>query len=77
MTNTEEDLLKSMKDKCLYQLQSGTLLCFGLTLMLIGYMEPIFNFLGVGSADQEYKVTTLGLSATIMILYSMVCWPYI
>ena len=33
--------------------------------------------LGAGDPNLEFKTTTLGISATIMILYNMVAWPYI
>lgn len=40
-------------------------------------LEDVFLFLGAGTVGMEYKVTTLGISATIMILYNMIAWPYI
>ena len=31
----------------------------------------------MGSSTQPTKITTLGITATIMILYNMIAWPYI
>ena len=44
---------------------------------MIKYIQPVFAFLGMGNAHQNYDVTSLGISATIMILYNMIGWPYI
>ena len=47
-------------------------------MVLIFAREPIFGFLYMGNPfEQNEPVTTLGISATIMILYNMVGWPYI
>ena len=31
----------------------------------------------MGNSEESVEITTLGISATIMILYNMIAWPYI
>ena len=40
-------------------------------------LDVVFEVLGAGDPNLDFKVTTLGFTATIMILYNMVAWPYI
>jgi hypothetical protein len=52
--------------------------CFGLNVLLIFYIKEIFELIGAGPGlGAEYKVTTLGISASIMVLYNMIAWPHI
>ena len=50
---------------------------FLLTALFTFYIETIFDFMGMGDVNEDFKVTTLGLSAAIMILYNMIAWPFI
>lgn len=77
MTKNELDLVKKIKDNNVQKLQFRCLVFFGINITLMYKLEPVFNFLGAGTNDQDYKVTTLGISSTIMILYNMIAWPYI
>ena len=45
---------------------------------MIGFYKDVFSVFGMGDPENEdTKITTLGISATIMILYNMIGWPYI
>jgi len=48
-----------------------------LSLALIQYLKDVFWLLGMGNPEEKVEITTLGISATIMILYNMIAWPYI
>jgi len=41
------------------------------------YIEEVFSLFGMGDPTESNEITTLGISATIMILYNMIAWPYI
>ena len=44
---------------------------------MLVYLEPVCEFFGINHGQTDYKVTTLGICATIMILYNIIAWPYI
>jgi len=51
---------------------------FFCSLGLIQFYRNIFELLGMGDPSMaDSEITTLGISATIMILYNMIGWPYI
>jgi len=78
LKGANEDILKSIKDDELYKVNKKSIIIFLGALTLMFFREPIFTFFGMGNPFEFDKdVTTLGISATIMILYNMVGWPYI
>jgi len=50
---------------------------FVVLLVGINYADLLFPLFGVGAVDESREITTLGISAVIMILYNMIAWPYI
>ncbi len=60
------------------QVYYTNILYFFFSLALIQFYKDIFQFLGMGDpSNEDTKITTLGITATIMILYNMIGWPYI
>ena len=54
-----------------------SLIFFFINVFLMYKLDAIFDFLAAGDSEMDMKVTTLGISSTIMILYNMIAWPYI
>ena len=71
----DEDILKQIKNENLYELQFSAILQFMLMMFLTAFLEPICRALGMNHGIDDYSVSTLGISASIMILYSMIAWP--
>ena len=73
-----KDTTSRKKDKNLDSLQLWTVIYFLIALVLIAFYEDIFETLGMGDPENEdINISTLGISATIMILYNMIGWPYL
>ena len=73
-----DDIIKRYNDKNIKRLQVCSIICFFLSVLLIFYIEEVFEVIGAGPGKgTDYKVTTLGISATIMTLYNMIAWPHI
>lgn len=78
LKSVNDDILKSNKDEQLYVVNRKSIFIFSFSLVLMFFREPIFQFFGMGNPfEKDQDVTTLGISATIMILYNMVGWPFI
>lgn len=73
-----DDIIKRYNDKNIRLLQVCSICCFFVSVLLIFYLEDVFYLIGGGPGKEaDYKVTTLGISATIMTLYNMIAWPHI
>ena len=46
-------------------------------MMMLRFIETVFNAVGMGDPSESYEITTLGFSAVIMILYNMIAWPWL
>ena len=71
----DEDILKQIKNENLYYLQFSAIIQFMLMMFLTAFLEPICRTLGMNHGIDDYTVSTLGISASIMILYNMIAWP--
>jgi hypothetical protein len=78
MCSITDDIEKVEKDRNLYKLQGMSLVFFLIALVLLrSFPSLCIELLGMGDPLQSMEVTTLGYSATIMILYNMIAWPFI
>lgn len=73
-----DDIIKRVTDHNVRHLQLQSIICFFINVLLTYHLETLFDFLGAGPRNSsDYKVATLGIAATIMILYNMIAWPHI
>ena len=76
ITTVNHDILKNTKDENLQELNKRAIIYFLISISMVFAYDPIFTIFGMGDplkAGEE--VQTLGISASIMILYNMVGWP--